>query len=226
MPPPPPDASPSGIYQGRLVSTTAGNLDVMGVISENSDTWLRSLFASYSGIVSVDGEALTGTLTEYRGERNLFYGFDGVSSVLLDGTVAEREGISGDYTGDLDQGQFFLNYLDLYERGPSLILLSGIWTSSLGSAGGGVYVVTMEIGADGQLFGSDSDGCVFRGELSVIDGRYNAYQAAISISLCNEIDGDYSGLAYLSDFAGGQDNQLDFGISNESFAFAARLDRL
>lgn len=216
------DQSPAGIYFGFFTSTTAGPNQVLGIISEDFDAQFFSSQLHYAGNVAVDGDTLTGTLTDYRGSRNAFFGFGGVSSITLEGSVATAGGMFGEYTGTNDEGRFNLDYLDSYERASSLDLLAGVWTYSLASSGGGVYVVTFDIAADGIIFGSDTDGCVFNGELRVIDDRYNAYRAVMSISSCNDVVGDYSGLASFSDEPAGPD-RLDLAINNARFAFRAPL---
>jgi hypothetical protein len=196
-----------------------------GVISEESQVHLMIEGASsqYAGLVSVDGDNLAGTLTEYLGAGGRFFGFDGVQSITLAGTVAERDGVSGDYSGD-DDGFFSLDYNANYERASSLDQTSGVWTFDMSSSGGAIYNVTLDIDADGQLFGMDTNGCVFSGALSIIDSRYNAYNVVVSMASCAPVDGEYTGLAYRGDFAAGT-TQLFLFFANGRYAFSTILSQ-
>ena len=110
---------------------------------------------------------------------------------------------------------------DRYEEGSSLDRLSGIWSRSETSSGGAVYTITLDIDDGGQLFGTDTAGCVFSGQLTIIDVRYAAYRASINVSACGEVDGDYTGLVFYpnADF-------LMIGTDNGQFAFATQLQRV
>lgn len=222
----PADESPSGIYlQGEFTSTVTGlpvAHQVTAIISESYDTQIVSADLHYAGTVDTDRDVLTGTLTQYLGSRGPFWGFEGIRQLKLDGTV-DSTGIFGDYTGDDDRGRFNLVYSSLYERRSSLAAIAGVWTFSQASSAADVYTVTFTIDGNGELFGSDTTGCVFNGRINIIDDQYNAYRATAGISSCGEADGDYTGLAYLSDIAGTLNNQLTYSISNESYAFRVVL---
>lgn len=229
-PPVPEINSPSGVWAGSFTSTRNGAIrQVTGVVSESYDTQLVTTAIGerhYSGIVSTDGDTLTGTLTTYLGRKGPFLGFDGVQSIMLDGTIVERSTMSGDYTGNEDDGRFNLNYSNIYENGSSLDSTSGIWVYSEASSGGALYTVTLDIDANGTLFGTDTGGCVYGGQLALIDDRFNSYQANFNVSSCITKNGDYSGLAFLSSIGGGQINQLVLGASKPNRAFAALLRKL
>ena len=221
------DQSPAGIYTGALQSTAttpSPNRMVTGVIGADAVVhfMIQDSFSQYAGVVSVVGDKLSGTLTEYLGVQARFFGLDGVRSIVLDGTVSERDRLFGDYSGD-DQGFFGLDYSDNYERASSLDQASGIWTFDMASSGGALYNVTLSIDPNGQLFGTDTNGCVFSGELSIIDSRYNAYKVIVSMSSCESIDGEYGGLAYRADPAGSTWLYLFF--ANGRYAFSTILSQ-
>ncbi len=225
--PPPPPLSPAGIYVGQITSTATGlpiARSVSGVISETLDAQFFGTEWHYAGSVESNDAALTGSLTEYLGRQGRFFGVDGTQSVTLDGSIDET-GLSGDYSGTDDEGRFNLSYLTLYERVSSPELPAGVWSFSLPAAGGSVYTISLTIGDSGEVFGTDTPGCVFSGQLSIIDADRNAYGATINIELCDQFNGDYAGLAYLSDFVGDENNQLTLAISNAEFAFSAQFSK-
>jgi len=217
--------SPAGIYNGFVRSTVtmpAPDRLVTGVISEDSQVHflIQGFVSQYGGVVSVDGDKLTGTLTEYVGAQARFFGFDGVQSITLAGTVSEHDNVSGNYSGD-DDGFFSLDYDANYEHASSLDQTSGVWTFDMSSSGGAIYNVTLDIDPDGRLFGMDTNGCVFSGALGIIDGRYNAYGVIVSMTSCGPVDGEFSGLAYRGDFATGSTTpQLFMFFTNDRYAFS------
>lgn len=218
------DQLPGGFYTGSFTSTVtqpSPSRQATGIISEEFDAHFLLANEHYAGFVTVNGVSLSGNLTEYRGRQGVFVGFDGLSSVAFDGELAERDGMSGTYTGDGVGGRFALTYGGVYEEGSSLDRLSGIWSFSQSSSGGAVYTVTLEIDDTGQLFGSDTAGCIFSGQLTIIDVRYAAYRAAISVSMCGEVDGDFKGLIFYPNTG-----FLSIGTDNGQFAFATQLNRL
>jgi len=229
----PEDQSPSGVWRGPFTSTTnVAVYPVTGLVSEDNDAqFLASVISQrhYSGNVAVNAAALTGTLNVYRGREGPFVGFDGVQSIVLNGTASERDGLFGDYTGADDEGRFNLNYDRIYEDGSSLDLVRGLWIYTEASAGGALYTVTLDIDANGTVFGSDTEGCVYSGQLSIIDSDFNSYRATVSVSTCimniRNI-GNYTGLAYLSSIGDGQVSQLTMGVSKTNRAFAVLLQRL
>ena len=219
--------SPSGIYTGVFTSTAtepSPNRETIGSISEELDAQFLLLGQHYAGSLVVNDTTLTGALTEYRGRRGAFLGFDGMTTITLDGDVSEQDGIFGTYVGNDDQGRFALSYSSLYEDGSSLDLLSGIWVFNQASSGGGIYTITVDIDANGQLFGSDTFGCVFSGQMLIIDDRYSSYRVAVSVSSCGEVNGDYNGLAFSTPLGSG--SRLHICTDNGLFAFANIFDRL
>ena len=219
------DQSPAGIYAGTFRSTaTTGpqSLSVTGIVSEEFRIHLLAQSSQYGGIVSVEGDALTGTMTEYIGTRARWFGFDGVRSITLDGIVSEQEGIAGDYSGD-DAGIFGLDYSDRYELPSALVRVSGVWAFNSSASAGLVYNVTFDIDPTGQLFGSDTDGCVYSGEIGIIDRRFNAYSVTLAVSSCQLVDGNYTGLAFRNSVQGLE--SLWMFVDNGRYAFSTKFSQ-
>jgi len=218
--------SPAGIYQGTFTSTVAAepvDYQVTGIVSQ---AHIGQFIAAesdrhYSGKLNVIGSDLFGTLNQYRGVQDRFFGIDGVDPIAFDGRVAESDTIAADYSGDNDEGSLALAYDPSYETESSLDKTSGIWTYS-GAAG---YTVTLTIEFDGDIFGSDTNGCVYSGLISVLDSSYNAYRAVVLITECGLVNDEYNGLAFLSDFDGGVLNRLTLSVSNDVIAFVPILDK-
>jgi len=132
----------------------------------------------------------------------------------------------GDYTGNEDNGTFNLSYRALYEDSSSLDLTAGTWIWSEASAGGSLYTVVFDIDINGNLFGTDSAGCIYSGRVSLIDEQFNAYAATFSVTDCLLNSGDYNGLAWISSIGGGQQNQITLALTKGIRAFAAPFLKL
>ena len=95
---------------------------------------------------------------------------------------------------------------NLYERSASLGKLAGVYSSASNAQSG--YSVALSVDANGQLSGSDSQGCVVNGSVTVPHTNRNYYQMTATVDSCPS-QGDYSGEALLADsMNGGQDNLL------------------
>ena len=224
------DESAAGIFFGTISADGPPPVTnrAFGVVSEDFDVQFPVLLSSqlhYAGQVFVSGTVLSGTLTEYRGAFRRFSGVDGVSSVDINGEVLTADNLSASYSGATGSGQIELDYNTLYETGSSLDSTTGIWSFGEAFLGGGAYAVTLDIDATGGLFGNDSDGCVFSGRIRIIDGRYNAYGASVAVDNCGNFDGNYDGLAFLSDRDSGRLNVLTISVSNDVFAFVSVFDK-
>ena len=225
------DESAAGIYRGTFTSTVGAipvAEDVLVIISENHDA--QFMVASltphhYAGDIYVAGSGLSATLTEYRGSAARFFGISGVDTINIDGSVAEADALTGDYSGTSDSGTFVLQYQDSYEIASSLDLTSGVWIFDMASPGGGIYSIAWDIDINGAIFGTDTNGCVFSGQMSIIDSSYNAYRVYVDISRCNMMSGEYNGLAFLSAVGAQQLNWMTLGISNDVYAFSTVLQR-
>ena len=215
----PPDEVAAGIYTGTIEEISIGGpagSDLIGIIGENNEV---HLFAPANpvhlvGRIDVSQTKLDGALTAYAGETGRFFGTDELAKILLDGHMTGTVGASGVYSGPGVAGQFSLDYDPVYETAVSLDMAAGVW--SFGQAG---YTVTFDIDNTGQLFGTDTNGCVFAGQIEVTRNGYNAFQVTLAISNCDAVNGDYGGLAFLG--GGAPFGTLFFSVANDNYAYAA-----
>ncbi len=71
------------------------------------------------------------------------------------------------------------------------------------------------------MFGTDTLGCVFVGNIGTEDPLLNAYTVSVQVNACGYLDGAYSGLAFLSSIGGQVLDRLTLGMANDVFAYAA-----
>lgn len=102
------------------------------------------------------------------------------------GTIQEHETLSiaaicTPSVGDTFSRSASLLYHPVFDRDSSLGSVAGNYEFiSLGRPGS-----VMNISGDGVVFWQDPDsGCIINGQISVIDGRYNAYALSITFSSC------------------------------------------
>ncbi|MGD8510593.1 MAG: hypothetical protein PVI16_03140, partial [Gammaproteobacteria bacterium] len=83
---------------------------------------------------------------------------------------------------------------------------------------------TYTIDADGSIFGQNASGCVYDGQISLIDVDYNVYRVEINTSSCQEEDGSFSGLGALFDNAEAGENGRFVFLGSEAGIKALTLD--
>lgn len=118
----------------------------------------------------------------------------------ISGSFAERLTLDASVACTTSQGAessvtMNLNYQAIYQLGSSLDMLTGTWTDS---SAPGADVVNVD--ATGMITGQDggASGCVYSGQVTLIDPNYNVYDIEWTYSSCNgdsELDGaTFSGL--------------------------------
>jgi hypothetical protein len=110
-----------------------------------------------------------------------------------------------------------MSYSDLTERGASLTVLESNWSETKS-----YITTTLSIGSAGIVHGSDTDGCIYNGTIQAPDTNKNIYVIEVNVTMCGELDGDYSGLGFTS---GPTNDFFEFSISNLDHFFNLTLIR-
>ena len=187
----------------------------------DGEMWIGSVLGSTDGAVSstlvryyrATGEGIGG-LKNPGSPNTAFLGFN---------TANAGGSLAGAYMSVLSDCQpVYLAYNDVYRRSASLGVIAGVFTASEDNG----YALTVTVHSDGQLDGSDTQGCVLIGIAAVPDSAKNYYRADADASSCGAFDGHYSGAMWLSDLGAPDDNaQLNLTLSNETSAIFRRLTR-
>ena len=193
----PPETTPTpqnadGIWRGTTVDkdrtcevfmmTCSG--EMVAFSSSSSDC-----AAVYKGSYSVNGNNFSGEVAAYA------IGGDKGGSVTLSGTVAEQSKMGGNFSSaNGTTGTFDFTYGKGTDSPSSLELVEGSWSYSNSNG----YVINLVIDNTGEISGSDSDGCVFAGIVSLMDPDKNIYSIDFDASQCVARNGFYDGLAALA----------------------------
>lgn len=192
----PSNSNPAGFYTGTLVSTVSGTaIEVLALASDLGE--LRILDpvsdAQYVATLSFAGNDLEPSLSAYAAPGASFPDNSRVCAGHIQGTIQPGAAITGRYDCGGDSGSFSL----LYDVGDSLQRPAGRFPS-LGLRGtiGAGDVLFLALDSDGGLSGSDSAGCTYTGQMTVIDPFINIY----SVTLAQTCSGNTATLTGLSTF--------------------------
>ncbi|MEN8141189.1 MAG: hypothetical protein ABFR97_08215 [Thermodesulfobacteriota bacterium] len=218
------DASPGGIWAGQVEFADSGEtIETMGLCTEEGELrFLNGDGEKTTGTFTVKGNEFDAEFTSYALSGQLFPQNDlPVITGTATGYVYEKDAITGDasYLGGEPAFSFRILYDQTYERGSSLSAIAGTYTYS--EAGGSS--VTYTIGSNGDLSGSNSDGCQVAGSVAIINPDYNMYRATMTFSDCSQNNGTYRGLAALLDEVGEENNTLAISVANESYMLSVFL---
>jgi hypothetical protein len=163
------------------------------------------------GFLFVSGTTVSGTASSFEISTDSF-----VTNSSISGTV--QQGVS--FTGSTSQGSTFnLTYDNSFDETKTLSNVAGIW-----SATEDLYTITVTIQNDGSFLGSDTDRCVYSGNIIDPDSSKNIFNSLVNISSCGAVNGAYTGLASLGTIAV-VDDVLAITGTNSDFVFIVGLQR-
>lgn len=221
-PPPVQNASLGGIWYGTVTNTTVGeSYQVAGVSLANGELrFIDDQSVQYSGTMQVSGNSVSATIRAIAPLGSQFANGATVINGSLNGTIVARSALNANYTMSTgERGTVSLVYDPDYERDSSLSRISGMWTDEFGTV--------TEISGSGQVFAQDGAGCVYNGNVSVVNSSFNAYRLNLTVSNCGQFNGSYSGLGVITDLTSTNDNrQLIYQVSNSVWSVTSSLAKL
>lgn len=191
----PADESAAGIWRGSV--TSGGNTyQSTGLVSEADDVRLITTGSTQiSGTIDVKGKNFTAVLRSYA-PPTFYYSITAPIHGTSTGTINQTSALLGNINL-LDGTTYNLtfNYDALYERDSSLAAVAGNYSRSDGAG----LTVTYSIDGAGVFTGSDTNGCVMNGNVSIINSDFNMYEVKVAVTNCGQVNGNYKGLAALDD---------------------------
>jgi hypothetical protein len=211
---------PGGIWFGT--STSQGVvIAIEGVITEDREgRFVDENGTQYvvNGIFGSDGD-IGITFSAYAQFGYQFLDGSTSGQGRIDGTVVERSTFSGTFSFSTgESGTIAMAYDPIYERDSSLDKLSGSWDEGFG---------VMTVDPNGSFFEQDQFGCIYNGQVSIIDAMFNAYRLTMTVSNCGLDNGDYDGIGVLADLiADGDEDLFIVQMNSLELIFTAFLERL
>jgi hypothetical protein len=197
--PPPTATAPAtaGVYKGTITSTTT-NAQPVPVIAltgpDGHSAWMTADGRVWSGQIPQTGSRFEASFSGHMYDGLHFP--DGTNHGTWSMTVDHRAtGMTGQFHGSGDTGSFAMELSPMWNRTGSMSTAAGVYTRTTSSG----YAMTMTIGANGQITGQDTRGCVFNGTVTVPDPTHNLYRLEAAVSSCGALDGPYTGMGTLVD---------------------------
>lgn len=203
--------SAAGIWEGSVTTTTELPTAIAGLIASNGKAFfLSALPALLFGDVSVSGRNLN-----FSG-----FGFDEIflnpESITMSGTVETGSSITVSYSTAGEIGTISLlkasSTIGVYDRSSSLSTLQGTWNDAITDAEGTWVFTISSVGTFSAI--RVTDNCSMNGEFATINVEKNEYAVTVTVTSCNEVNGNYTGLAFTSDANTFTDNVISIAITN------------
>lgn len=205
----------NGIWSGTFIETGYGTFDI-DVLTYNGEIIGISQDADiiYRGTYSVSGSTMTATVNDYE------IGGGYLATTTLSISVVEQSTMSGSFSTSYNStGTISVSFDDTYNRSSSLSTIAGTWTYNVTG-----YSSTTTINDQGEVSGTNSDGCVITGTVTLLDTTHNLYALDIEASSCGSLNGTYDGLATLQDDATEIDT-LTYCVSSDTYIMLYSLTR-
>jgi hypothetical protein len=209
---PPPVQNADGIWRGVTVDkdrtcevymmTCSG--EMVAFSSSSSDC-----AAVYKGSFTVNGNNFSGESEAYAigGEKG--------GSVTFSGTVAEQSNMSGNFSSSNgNTGTYDFTYGQGSDHPSSLEQVEGTWAYSYPDGS----FVNAVIDSQGEISGSDSNGCVFTGVISLMDPDKSIYSIDYDVSQCAAHNGSYDGLAALGTDTDTRNDEIIFVAASGDYS--------
>jgi hypothetical protein len=210
----------NGIWHGTFTEPPYGTFN-LSVLTYDGEIIAMSTDAGavYHGQYLLNQNALSGSVNGFEIGGGLF------ASANISATYSEQGTISGNVStlylisGERTTSTFNVIFDELFNRPSSLALLEGTWSYTEPG-----YSVSIDVDDQGEISGSDSDGCVFFGLASVLDPEHNTYGIDVNVTNCFQMNDTYSGLAVLDDEVTPNDT-LRYFVSGQNYLLFNFLTR-
>ena len=206
------NANPAGVWEGTFTENGVDTFSLIGIVKDDKVIFISNeRGVIYVGTVTVSGTSFTATPTNYVRVSTLF------TTANLSGSVTTQSTLSGTFSSSSGiTGSLSLTYDPISS---SLAITDGNWTETY--AGG---VIAVSVDSLGAMTGSNTDGCVHLGSVSIIDPAVNIYGVSFNTSSCGPLDGTYVGYGVVSDTVSANDTLIYF-VDNSNSIFWGKLTR-
>jgi len=153
-----------GLWKGTITSTGSGQTQqAVGTVTDDGQFHLMTANGvNYVGQMAASPANFSMTMSGYVPVGQTFPNGAQNGSMSFSGTVTSSGMMSGTYSGAGESGTFSMTIDPMGTRSASMQMVAGTYTRSNSSG----YTVTMTVDSNGQMTGSDTQGCVFNGTVS------------------------------------------------------------
>jgi hypothetical protein len=196
------DTTP-GVWKGTISSTTTGQTaNVVALTGHDGQTvWMAADGRTWHGQLPLHGDHFDATLTGHMADGAQFPDGTNHGTATMGVDHHTTSVTRGHHTGNGDAGSFEMSLSAMWNRTAALETVAGVYTRTTSNG----YAMTMSIDDHGQMAGSDTQGCVFGGTVTVPDPRHNLYTVDAQVTSCGTLDGHYTGMGALLDASAMQD---------------------
>lgn len=204
--------SADGVWGGTFTEKGVGTFDASALLYNGRILAIsEKAGVVYDGNYTVSGSNISGSVKAYNITTKKSF-----ATATISGTVSEQDSISMEFNtlyndGYKTSGEISLSFNNIYNRTPSLSLVSGSWNYTNPSFG-----LTITIQDDGSFTGQNTDSCVVSGSIGIIDTKYNIYNVDVTVASCGVLNGNYTGISSLGDDATTNDTLLII-VSNDNY---------
>jgi hypothetical protein len=187
-----------GLSKGTIISTTTAETAAVVALTghDGHSVWMATDGRVWSGHVPLEaGDRFDATFSGHMYEGDHFPDGTNHGTTHVRFEQHSTSMVSGHYDGSGDVGTFSMSMSTMWNRPAAMETVAGVYTRSTAAG----YTMTLTIGANGQMSGSDSTGCVFTGTVAVPDAMHNLYAIDATVSSCGTLDGSYRGMGTLLD---------------------------
>lgn len=202
-------AQAAGYYYGDFSSNVTGQQNYIEVqigsdhrvYGSQWDSWSGTwdYMGDYNGTIDVIGDTASATVLAETFGAYVFPDGSQLGNIDFDTAIDPKVEITGSYSGAGDNGNINLYYDDSLNQAKSLSDLEGGWSWSDGLG----YTEILNVDAAGTFTYSDTDGCTFNGQFTLMDPVLNEFDMEYNLftAQCPSAAGDglRKGLAVIND---------------------------
>lgn len=211
-----PPANTDGIWRGHFDINGRGNFDFTTLsVDGNLIAFSDDARMSYQGSVRLKGG-------QYHSDMNMFFlngsPFD---TLVMDGTFDPQKIVAQFLTRKAkDKGTLTLTRdTKAFEKGASIERIEGEWILYKG-----FMITKFSIDGKGDIHGADTNGCSYDGVVTLVNKAYNAYNFDLLMSSCDNFDGEFSGMGFVSSSIA-EDDTLHIQIVNDNWGIYLPITR-
>ena len=206
---------PQGVWLGSLESSS-GFTDhgLLALIAPKGELrFFTSSGEHLSGRFKLNGNELSANTASFN-TQGVFEAMSKVSGTYTSEKIALEHVKSGALLDKIK-----LTYSALSDNAAMFSRLKGTYASDDDT-------ISLVFDNDGDITGSDANGCVYNGATSIPNDTINIYRMSLDIDSCGELNGNYSGLAYWRAQATSEPEGIRFHIDDGSHAMNNFLNKI